>query len=162
MSEIHETLRVDAAVERVVAFLDSPENFALLDPRVARIVDVKRMAGRVGTTFRVIYKTRGVTFEESVLVSRFGVPPRTTPHRRYQTAWSFQGLVQGSSVWTLEALDNQTEVGLDVEYQLAAGVVGSVVDWLFARRENDESARQMLANMKRELATGLPLVMSSL
>ena len=155
MSEIHKTMTIDATVERVVAFLGTPENIALLVPHAARIVDVKRMAQRVGTTFGVICKALGVTFEESVVVSRFEVPPRTTPHRRYQVWWSFQGAVQGSSVWTLEALDNQTEVGIDVEYRLMGGVVGRAVDWLLVGRANEKSATQMLGNMKRELATAL-------
>lgn len=153
MSEIHHTVTIDAPVERVVAFLDSPENIALLVPHVARVVGVKRMAERVGTTFGIIWKTLGVTFEESVVVSRVEVPPRTTPHRRYQVWWSFQGLVQGSSVWTLEALDNQTEAGIDIEYRLMGGVLGRAVDWLLVGRANEKRTTQMLGNLKRELAT---------
>lgn len=153
MSEIHDTVTIDASVERVVAFLDSPENIALLVPHVARVVDVKRVAQRVGTTFGIFYEALGVTFEESVVISRFEVPPRTTPHRRYQVQWSFLGVIQGSSVWTLEALDNQTEAGIDVEYRLMGGVVGRALDWLLVGRANQKRTTQVLGNLKRELAT---------
>ena len=151
MSEIHKTVTVDAAVERIVDFLDNPRNIALFVPNVARVVDVNRPGQRVGTTFRVIYRRLGMKFDIEILVSRFEGPRRTTPHRRYQLWWSFQGLIRGSSVWTLEALDNQTEAGIDLEYQLMGGVVGRAVDWLVVERTNQKSVTQMLANMKRVL-----------
>lgn len=70
MSKLHDTIAIDAAVERVVAFLDTPGNVALLVPTVMRVVDVKRMAEWASSTFGIIYKSLGVTFEESVVVSR--------------------------------------------------------------------------------------------
>ena len=155
MSEIHKTVTVDAAVERVVEFLDNPQNIALFVPNVVRVCDVKRAGQPVGTTFRVIYGVLGVKFDVEILVSRFEVPRRSTPHRRYQLWWSFRGLIHGSTVWTLEALDNQTEAGIDLQYQLMGGVVGRAVDWLVVERMNQKRVTQMLTNMKRALATGL-------
>ena len=64
-------------------------------------------------------------------------------------------VIEGSSVWKLEALDNQTEAGIDVEYRLKIGVVGRALGWLLFERAIEKTTAQMLGNMKRELAPAL-------
>jgi len=48
----------------VFAIVDDPANFPKYVPNVHDVVDVRRSDGRIGDSFRVIYKVLGVTFDE--------------------------------------------------------------------------------------------------
>lgn len=152
MSEIHQTITIDALVEKVLDLLVNPENIPTFAPNVERVEDIVRSGRIVGDTFRVIYKALGMTFDHRLSVTTFGSPPKTTPHRRYQIRWFFDGQMKGSLTWTLEAQDNQTDVSVDVEYELAGGVLGKAVDVLLLERTNNRNVKHMLQNMKRVLA----------
>ena len=152
MSEIHKTVTIDASAEKVLQFLDDPANIPTYAPNVERVVDIVQSERRVGDTFRVTYKALGMTFDERVSVTAFVLPPRTTPHRRYQIRRSFAGAMKGSLTWTLEAQYNQTDVSVDVQYELAGGVLGKALDRLLLEGTNEMNIERMLENMKRALA----------
>jgi carbon monoxide dehydrogenase subunit G len=153
MSAIHRTVAINASVEKVFEFLDNPENLSRCTPSVVRVMDVIRSGRGVGDTFRVIYKTLGMTFDEKVTVTGVHLPPKTTPHRRYQIRRAFEGGMTGRLTWTLEAQDTETDVSVDFEYELMGGVVGKALDALLLRQANEKNTRDMLEKMKVALAT---------
>ena len=151
MSEIHKTVTIDASAEKILEFIDNPENIPTYAPNVVRVVDIVQSGRKVGDTFRVIYKALGMTFDERLSVTAFESPRKTTPHRRYQIRRSFDGAMKGSLTWTLEAQDNQTDASVDVEYKSRGGVVGKAVDTVLLERTNERNIEHMLENMKRVL-----------
>ena len=133
MSAAHKTVTIDAPAERVFEFLADPQNIAACAPNVLRVADVMRSERRVGDTFRVVYKVFGKTFDEKVTVTQTTLPPKATPHRRYQLYESFAGGMNGTLIWTLEAQDIQTETSVDIEYAVKGGVLSKVLNALLLR-----------------------------
>jgi carbon monoxide dehydrogenase subunit G len=142
---------IGAPVEKVLEFIDDPENLAKCAPMVERVVVVGRSARRVGDSFRVIYRVLGVPLNEKFEVTGFEPPRRQTPHRRFQIWQTFRGRVRGTLAWTLEAEVNQTYASLDGAYQLIGGVFGKALAALLVDRAIQKGVDQMLENMKRQL-----------
>ena len=155
MSATHKTVTIDATAEKIFEFLSDPQNTAAGAPNVLRVVDIRRSERRVGDTFRVIYKVFGRTFDEKVIVTRCDLPPRATPHRRYQLHESFAGPMKGTLIWTLEAQDIQTEASVDVEYEDVSGVRGKGLNALLLKRTKQKSLDRMLKYMKLFLEGGI-------
>jgi len=144
MSKIHKSLVIDAPAEKVYEFVDNPENFAKYVPNVERVVDIKRSEGRIGDSFRVIYKVMGVTFDEKFTVTEHQ-PPRKAGSR-------FDGGMKGTFDWTFEPQGQQTETSVDVRYELAGGVLGKAIDALVLERTNEKTIADMLQNLRRVLS----------
>ena len=142
-------MTIDTPVEKVLEFVDDPENLAKCAPTVDRVVEIRRSAWRVGNSFRLIYRVLGMPLNEEFRVIGFKPPRRHTPHRRFQMSQSFDGRVRGAVTWTLEAEGNQTYASLDAVYQLIGGVFGRVLDALLVERLIQKDVDQMLKNMNR-------------
>jgi len=144
MSEIHKTTTFDSPVEKVFELVDNPENIPKYIPNVERVADVKRTDGRIGDTFRVIYKVLGMTFDEKFTVTGY------EPKRKLVS--NFDGGMKGTFSWTFEPQGSQTECSLDIEYQVGGGVLGKAADALLLERSNEKSMDQSLENLRRVLA----------
>ena len=142
-------MTIDTPVEKVLEFIDDPENLAKCAPTVDRVVEVRRSGRRVGNSFRLIYRVLGMPLNEEFRVIGFEPPRRHTPHRRFQMWQSFHGRVRGTVTWTLEAEGNQTYASLDAAYQLIGGVFGRAVDALLVERVIQKDVDQMLESMNR-------------
>lgn len=59
MAEIHKSTTVAEPVETVFEIVDDPANFPKYVPNVHEVVDVHRSSGRIGDSFRVIYREGG-------------------------------------------------------------------------------------------------------
>src|SRR5579859_3737161 len=151
-SQIHATVTIETPVEKVLEFVDDPENLAKCSPSVERVVEVGRSGRRIGNSFRVIYRVLGMPFNEQFTVVGFEPPRRHTPHRRFQIWQTFHGPAKGTFTWTLEAEGNQTYASLDAAYQLMGGVFGRALDALIVERTVKKDVDQMLENMERQLA----------
>jgi carbon monoxide dehydrogenase subunit G len=143
---------IETPVEKVLEFVDDPENLAKCAPMVERVVEVSRSGRRVGNSFRVIYRVLGMPLYGEIRVIGFEPPRRHTPHRRFQIWQTFHGRVRGTITWTLEAEGNQTYASLDAAYQLMGGVFGRALDALLIERAVKKDVDQMLGNMMRQLA----------
>ena len=145
-------MTVEVLVEKVLEFVDDPENLAQCAPMVKRVVEAARTGQRVGNSFRVTYRVLGMPFNEEFRVIGFEPPRRYTPHRRFQIWQTFHGRVRGTLTWTLEAETNQTYASLDAGYRLVGGVFGRALDALLVERAVKRDVDRMLENMKRLLA----------
>jgi carbon monoxide dehydrogenase subunit G len=143
---------IETPVEKVLKFVEDPENLAKCAPMVERVEEVGRSGRRLGNSFRVIYRVLGIPLNEQFTVIGFEPPRRHTPHRRFQVWQTFQGPAMGTFTWTLEAEGSQTYASLDAAYQLKGGVFGRALDALLVERAVKRDVDQMLENMKRQLA----------
>jgi len=144
MSEIHKNATIDAPADKVYEFVDNPENFPQYVPNVERVEDIKRSEGRIGDSFRVVYKVMGVTFDE-----KFTVTEHQPPHK---AGSRFEGGMKGTFDWTFEPQGQQTKTTVVVRYELAGGALGKAVDALVLERTNEKTIEGMLQNMGRVLA----------
>lgn len=144
MSEIHKTTTFDSPVEKVFELVDNPENIPKYIPNVERVADVKRTDGRIGDTFRVIYKVLGMTFDEKFTVTGY------EPKRKLVS--TFDGGMKGTFSWAFEPQGSQTECSLDIEYQVGGGVLGKAADALLLERTNEKNMDQSFENLRRVLA----------
>ena len=142
-------MTIERPVEKVLEFVDNPENLAKCAPMVKRVVEVGRSGRR---SFRVNYRVLGMPFSEEFRAIGFEHPRRHTPHRRFQIWQTFHGRMRGTLTWTLEAEGNQTYASLDAAYELMGGVFGRALDGLLVERAFQNVVDQMLENMKRQLA----------
>jgi len=150
-SQIHATVTIGTPVEKVLEFIDDPENLAKCAPTVERVEETGRSERRVGNSFRVTYRVLGMAFNEEFRVVAFEPPRRQTPHRRFQIRQTIYGCVRGTLTWTLEAEGNETYASLDAAYQLMGGVLGRALDALLVERAFQKDVDQMLENMKGQL-----------
>ena len=144
-------MTIGVPVEKVLEFIDDPENLAKCAPWVERVVETGRSEQRVGNSFRVTYRVLGVAFNEEFRVAAFEPPRRHTPHRRFQIWQTIRGRVRGTLTWTLEAEGNETYASLDAAVQLMSGVLGRAADALLVERAIQKDVDQMLQNMRRRL-----------
>jgi ligand-binding SRPBCC domain-containing protein len=142
---------IEAPVEKVLEFVDDPQNVAECAPMVEGVVEIGRSGGLVGNSFRAIYRVLGMPVNEEFTVIGFEPPRRHTPHRRFQIWQTYKGPVKGTFTWTLEAETNQTYASLDAAYQLMGGIFGSALDALLVERAVKKDVDLMLANMKQQL-----------
>lgn len=144
MAEIHRSTTVAEPVEKVFDIVDDPTNFPKYVPNVHDVVDVRRSEGRIGDSFRVIYKVLGVTFDEKFTVTDYDRPNRIKS--------TFLGGMTGTFAWTFEPQGEGTKVNVDVDYHLAGGPLGKAVDSLMLQRVNDKTIEDTLKNLGRVAA----------
>lgn len=146
-------MTIDRPVEKVLEFVDDPENLAKCAPMVERVAEMSRSGRRVGNSFRVNYRILGMSFTEEFKVIGFEPPRRNTPHRRFQIWQTFHGRATGTLTWTLEAEGNETYASLDAAYQLAGGLFGRALDALLIERAVKRDVDQLLENTKRQMGS---------
>ena len=144
MSEIRKTATFDAPVEKVFELIENPDNIPKYIPNVERVADVKRTDGRIGDTFRVIYKVLGISFDEKFTVTGY------EPKRKLVS--KFDGGMKGTFSWTFEPQGAQTECSMDIEYQVGGGILGKAADALVLERINEKNMDESLENIRRVLA----------
>jgi ribosome-associated toxin RatA of RatAB toxin-antitoxin module len=144
MAEIHKSATVAAPVEKVFEIVDDPANFPKYVPNVHDVVDVRRSAGRIGDSFRVIYKVLGVTFDEKFTV--------TESDRNSRITSTFSGGMTGTFAWKFEPQGEESKINVDIDYQLAGGPLGKAVDSLMLQRVNEKTIADMLQNLGRVAA----------
>jgi ribosome-associated toxin RatA of RatAB toxin-antitoxin module len=144
MAEIHKSATIAASVEKVFEIVDDPANFPKYVPNVHDVVDVRRSDGRIGDSFRVIYKVLGVTFDEKFTVTHFQRPNMIKS--------TFAGGMTGTFAWTFEPQQERSKLTIDVNYELAGGPLGKAVDSLMLQRVNEKTIEDTLKNLDRVAA----------
>jgi uncharacterized protein YndB with AHSA1/START domain len=140
MAAIHKSTTIAAPIEKVFEIVDDPTTFPKYVPNVHDVVDVRR-DGRIGDTFRVIYKVLGVTFDETFTVTDYQRPNLIKS--------TFAGGMTGTFAWTFEPLREGSKVTIDIEYELAGGPLGKAVDSLMLQRVNEKTIEDTLRNLGR-------------
>ncbi len=141
MAEIHKSTTVAAPVDKVFEIVDDPANFPKYVPNVQDVAEVLRSAGRIGDSFRVIYRVLGVTFDEKFTVTDY--------ERHHRITSTFSGGMTGTFAWTFEPQEDRTKINVHVDYQLAGGPLGKAVDSLMLQRVNEKTIEDTLQNLGR-------------
>jgi len=141
MSEIRKSAVIDATAAELFAIVDDPTNFPKYVPNVTGVEDVTSSKGRIGDTFRVIYKVFGVSFDEKFTTTEYEHAKRITS--------SFKGGMTGTFRWKFEPHGEQCKVSLQIDYGVAGGVLGKAADVVMLERANAKAIEGMLENLRR-------------
>src|SRR5713226_6624855 len=141
MSEIRKSVMIDATAAELFAIVDDPTNFPKYVPNVTGVEDVTTSTGRIGDTFRVLYKVLGVSFSEKFTTIEHEGAKRITS--------SFKGGMTGTFRWTFEPHGEQCQVGVQIDYGVAGGVLGKAADLMMLERANAQAIEGMLENLRR-------------
>ncbi len=141
VARIHKSATIAAAVEKAFEIVDDPANFPRYVPNVHDVADIRRSDGRIGDSFRVIYKVLGVTFDETFTVTDYQRPNLIKS--------TFAGGMTGTFAWTFEPVPEGSRVTIDIDYELAGGPLGKAVDSLMLQRVNEKTIEDTLQNLGR-------------
>jgi ribosome-associated toxin RatA of RatAB toxin-antitoxin module len=144
MSEIRKSVTIDATAAELFAIVDDPTNFPKYVPNVTGVEDVTSSEGRIGDTFRVIYKVLGVSFDEKFTTTEYEREKRITS--------SFKGGMTGEFRWTFEPQGERCKVSVQIDYGVAGGVLGKAADLMMLESANAKSIEGMLENLRRLVA----------
>jgi uncharacterized membrane protein len=140
MAHVHKSITIDRPAEELFHWIEEPLNLPRFVPHVERVADLHRKEGRVGESFHVFYKVLGATFDETFTI---------TDHRSAsRLVTSFSGGMSGTFAWSLVPKGSQTDVSVDVDYQLGGGPIGKAIDAIVLERTNEKTLEQMLENLK--------------
>ena len=140
MAEIKKSLTIEATASELFDIVEDPSKLPKFVPNVSEVVDIHRTDGRVGDTFRVIYKVLGLTFDEKFTTTEYDRPTDLTS--------AFKGGMNGTFRWTLEPQGRQCKVIVEVHYDVAGGALGKAVDAVMLERTNAKAIEGMLDNLR--------------
>jgi carbon monoxide dehydrogenase subunit G len=136
------SVRVDAPVDEVFAFMDDPENQRAITPAITDVRDVEPLENggkRLGYT----YSLGGVPLDGALET------PVYEPDER--VVFELSGALSGTITWTFEP----TEAGTQVTYAAAYDLPGSPLVGPFrplARRYNERQLERTLENLRDRFA----------
>jgi ribosome-associated toxin RatA of RatAB toxin-antitoxin module len=141
VSHIKKTATIDASAGEVFEYIDDPRNLPKYVPNVSAVVDVHQTDKRVGDTFTVIYKVLGLTFEEKFTTTEYARPTLIN--------LAFKGGMGGSFRWSIAPRQRGCEVTVQVDYEVAGGVLGKAADSIMLERTNTSAIEGLLDNLRR-------------
>lgn len=140
MVKVEKTITINAAVEKVFAYMEDPMSNLEWLPSMLEVKDVTGQG--VGSHFRWAYKMAGVRLEGKTTVTEL------IPNERIVTQ-SKGGAV---STWTFafEPHDGGTKLNLVVEYTVPVPVLGKLAEALVLKR-NERETDLAVANIKARM-----------
>jgi uncharacterized protein YndB with AHSA1/START domain len=147
MPTITRSVLIVAPVARVFEQLTDPRHLLEIWPSLASVANA-RVEPDGKHAFDWSYRMAGVSFRGKCLTS--GVD---RPHRRVDRN---TGGVPSTFIWTFEGRGEDTDVTLDIDYDVP-GVLRLLAGPLL-RAMNEREAETLLANLKARMETGVPPV----
>ncbi len=144
MIGITRSIVVRAPAARVFDHLADPVNLLEIWPSLLEVTNA-RVAADGGHAFEWAYRMAGVRFRGSCATLEVERPARRLDRNA--------GGIPSTFSWTFRPRGEETEVALEIAYEIPA-IVGWVAGGLL-RAANEREADTMLANLKTRLETGV-------
>ena len=144
MVSVTSSVRVDAPVAEVFAYVDEPENHVEMTPSIAEVSNVEPLENG-GKRLDYTYKMVGVPLTGSLETVEYEPDERIV--------FEMDGDLSGTLTWEFEADGDATRVTYAAEYDLPGGVVRAVAE-PFAVRYNERELRTTLANLRDRIELG--------
>lgn len=135
------TVRVDAPVEEVFAYVDEPENHVGLTPSITDVSEVEPLDNG-GKRLRYTYELVGVPLTGTMRTPEYV--------RNERIVFEMAGDLSGTLTWAFEPDDGGTRVTYSGEYELPGGVLARVAE-PFAVRYNERQLRTTLENLRERV-----------
>jgi uncharacterized membrane protein len=144
MVDVEESVRIDAPVSDVFAYMDRPENQPEITPSLTRSETLEERSDgskRVAYT----YTMAGIDLDGELDAVEY------EPERRVR--WEMTGDLSGTVEWRFESDDGGTRVTYAAEYGIPVPVLDSLAD-PFVERYNERELRTTLENLRTRIETG--------
>lgn len=141
MAEVSETVRIDAPLGDVFAYMDQPENQPEITPSLVHSETVAELPNG-GKRVEYTYEMAGIELDGVIEAVEY------EPESRIR--WEMTGDLKGEITWTFEVDGDGTVVTYASEYDIPVPVLSAVVE-PFVRRYNERDLRTTLENLKTRL-----------
>lgn len=143
MIEVNGSIRIEAPVEAVFAFMDEPENQAVITPSLADVETVEELPNG-GKRARYTYSMVGISLEGHVEAVEYEPDERIV--------FEMSGDLSGTIEWAFEGADDSTIVTYTATYEVPIPV-GKAAAEPFVRRYNERELETTLQNLQTRMET---------
>ena len=144
MVTVSHSVRVNAPVEDVFAYVDEPENHVEMTPSITDVSNVEPLDNG-GKRLDYTYEMAGVSLTGTMETPEYAENERVV----FET----DGDLSGTLTWAFEPAGDATRVTYTAEYDLPGGVLGKVAE-PFAVRYNERELRTTLENLRDRIELG--------
>lgn len=144
MIEVNGSVQVDAPVSEVFAFMDEPENQAVITPSLSDVETVARLDNG-GKRATYTYTMAGISLEGEVAATTY------EPNERI--VFEMSGDLSGTIEWSFDEAAGITVVSYTATYEVPIPV-GKAAAEPFVRRYNERELETTLQNLKTRIETG--------
>ena len=141
MPKIKKTITINAPVERVFGFMNTPESLPEIWPSFVEARDVQRLPNG-GAKFRYVYKMAGMRFEGTSEDTEY-VPNQRVVNKS-------KGGVEAKQVYTFQPEAGGTKFTWEIEYTVPIPVLGRLAEAIIVRM-NEGEAELVMANLKARM-----------
>ena len=110
------------------------------------MTDIHQTEARIGDTMTATYTVLGMRFAMEWTVVGYERPRNLTVR--------MEGGFKGTFGLSLEPEGDSTRVDWRIEYEMMGGILGTILDALFAKRMNERNSERSLENLKRVFEAG--------
>jgi uncharacterized membrane protein len=144
MLEVTETIRIDAPVDGVFAYMDRPENQPEITPSLTHSETLETLPNG-GKRVAYTYTMAGIDLDGEIRATEYDPEERVV--------WEMTGDLSGEIEWTFEEAGDETQVTYTGRYDIPVPVLNAVVE-PFVRRYNERELRTTLENLKTRVEAG--------
>lgn len=144
MTELSQTIWINAPVEEVFAFMDEPANQPRITPSMTRISQVSRLPNG-GTESAYTYRFFGVPFRGGVRTIEY--------QKNSRIVFELTGGIVGKIRWDFSSRDDGTEFTYYSQYEMPFPVLSGVFQSLI-RAYNEREIDQLTRTLKRVIEDG--------
>jgi len=140
VTKLTKTIKINAPIEKVFDYMNTPANLPAVWPSMVEVKDVKPLANG-GKHFHWKYKMAGMPFEGDSDTVEF-VPNQHVVMKNTGIPSTFD--------WTYRPANGGTELVMTSEYTIPVPVLGKLAEGVVVRL-NEQEAEALLANVKTML-----------
>jgi len=142
MVHVEDSISIDAPLETVFDYLDTPENQVEITPSLRASELIERLDNG-GSHVRFTYSMAGISLDGEVRATTYA------PNEQIQFEMT-NGPLEGTITWTFDAANDGTRVTYAADYTVPTPVLQSVAE-AFAQRYNQRELQTTLQNLKDRL-----------
>ena len=142
MVHVEDAITIDAPLNEVFDYLDTPENQVEITPSLSASELVERLDNG-GSHVRFTYSMAGISLDGEVRATTY------EPNERIGFEMT-NGPLDGTITWTFDGDNTQTTVTYAADYTVPTPVLQSVAE-TFAQRYNERELKTTLQNLKDRL-----------
>jgi uncharacterized membrane protein len=138
MAQVDKEVWIEAPIEKIFSYVNTPSNLLELWPSLMEIKDVQSLPNG-GYGFRWVYKMLGTRFEGKAEYTRIV----TNQFFLVETL----GGIKSTIAWTFRSRENKTRVTFTVEYKIPIPLLGKIAEAIIVKM-NDHEGDLIMANLQ--------------
>jgi uncharacterized membrane protein len=147
MANLQKSIMINAPVDKVFAFMNTPQNLPEIWPSMIEVKDVIPATGG-GFNFGWVYKMAGLHIDGASETIEYVVNQRAVTK-------STKG-IESKFTWVYEPVDNGTKLTVDIEYTVPVPVLGKLAEAIIVK-QNEHEAEILLDNLKNRMEIETPI-----